>query len=58
LNDKEREQYNYDMKLIDDDEELQALKQRRYEQRDSMKEDFSREVSFTQRELSLVRASA
>jgi hypothetical protein len=22
LNDKEREQYNYDMKLIDDDEEL------------------------------------
>lgn len=45
LNEKEREQYNYDMRLIDDDEELQALKQRRYEQRDSIKEDFSKQVT-------------
>jgi len=40
INEKEREQYNYDMRLIDDEEILEALKQRRYEHRDSIKEDF------------------
>lgn len=45
LNEKEREQYSFDMRLIDDDEILQALKQRRYEQRDSLKEDFSKQIT-------------
>lgn len=58
LNDKEREQYNYDMRLIDDDEELQALKQRRYEQRDSIKEDFSKQLTLSKRELEVTRANA
>lgn len=31
LNEMERERYAYDMKLIDDEEELELLKQRRYE---------------------------
>jgi regulator of protease activity HflC (stomatin/prohibitin superfamily) len=34
------------------------MRQRKYEQRDSLKEDFSREVTHTQRELEIVRASA
>lgn len=58
LNEKEREQYNYDMKLIDDDEELQALKQRRYEQRDSIKEDFQKQITLNNRELEVIRANA
>lgn len=58
LNEKEREQYNYDMRLIDDDEELQALKQRRYEQRDSIKEDFSKQLTLSERELEVIRANA
>jgi len=35
LNEKEREQYNYDMRMIDDEEILQAFKQQKFEQRDS-----------------------
>lgn len=58
LNEKEREQYNYDMRLIDDDEELQALKQRRYEQRDSIKEDFQKQLTLNKRDLELIRANA
>jgi hypothetical protein len=54
LNDKEREQYNYDMRIIDDEEELEALKQRRYEQRDSIKEDFSKQITLNKRELDVV----
>lgn len=58
LNEKEREQYNFEMRLIDDDEELQALKQRRYEQRDSIKEDFEKNFTLTKRELMIIRANA
>lgn len=58
LNEKEREQYVYDMKLIDDEEELEALKQRKYEQRDSLKEDFQKELTLRKRELQLTRANA
>ena len=46
------------MKIIDDDEELQALQQRRYEQRDSIKEDFSKQITLTQRELKIIRGNA
>ena len=42
LNEKEREQYNYDMKIIDDQEELDTIQQRRTEQRDTIREDFQR----------------
>ena len=58
LNDKEREQYNFEMRLIDDEEELEALKQRRYEQRDSIKEDFSKQITLQRRELEVIRANS
>jgi regulator of protease activity HflC (stomatin/prohibitin superfamily) len=58
LNDKEREQYNFDMRIIDDQEELEALKQRRYEQRDSIKEDFSKQITLNRRELEVIQAEA
>ena len=58
LNEMEREKYNYDMRLINDEEELELLKQRRYEQRDSINEDFSKQITLTTRELEIVKANA
>ena len=58
LNEKEREQYNFEMRIIDDEEALEALRQQRYEQRDSLKEDFSKQITVNRRELEVVRANA
>lgn len=58
LNEMERERYNFEMKKIDDQEELEALRQRRYEQRDSINEDFSKQITLNRRELETVRANA
>lgn len=58
LNEMEREKYNFEMKKIDDSEELEALRQRRYEQRDSINEDFSKQITLNRRELDTVRANA
>jgi hypothetical protein len=58
LNELEREKYNFEMKLIDDEEELQATKQRRYEQRDSVNEEFSKSLTLKKRELETIRAQA
>lgn len=58
LNDMEREKYNFDMRIIDDDEELELLRQRRYEQRDSINEDFSKQITLETRELEIIRANA
>ena len=46
------------MRLIDDEEALEALRQQRYEQRDSLKEDFSKQITINKRELEIVRAMA
>jgi hypothetical protein len=54
----EREKYNYDMRLINDEEELELLRQRRYEQRDSINEDFSKQITLTTRELEIIKANA
>jgi len=58
LNEMEKEKYNYDMRLINDKEELDLLQQRRYEQRDSIKEDFSKQLVLTRRELKIIQANA
>jgi len=58
LNEMERERYNFQMRQIDDEEELQLLKQRRTEMRDSVNEDFSKQITLTSRELEVVRANA
>jgi hypothetical protein len=58
LNEMEREKYNFDMRIINDDEELELLRQRRYEQRDSINEDFSKQVTLETRELEVIRANA
>ena len=58
LNEMEKEKYNYDMRLINDKEELDLLMQRRYEQRDSIKEDFSKQLVLTRRELVVTQANA
>ena len=46
------------MRIIDDEEALEALRQQRYEQRDSLKEDFSKQITVAKRELEVVRANA
>jgi len=58
LNEMEREKYNFDMRIINDNEELELLKQRRYEQRDSINEDFSKQKTLKNRELEVVKANA
>jgi hypothetical protein len=58
LNEFEREKYNFDMRIINDEEELELLRQRRYEQRDSINEDFSKQITLTTRELQIVQANA
>lgn len=58
LNDMEREKYNFQMRLIDDEEELQLLKQKKTEARDSVNESFSKEITLTSRDLEVVRANA
>lgn len=58
LNEMEKEKYNYDMRVINDKEELDLLQQRRYEQRDSIKEDFSKQLVLTKRELKVIQANA
>lgn len=58
LNEMERERYNYDMKLINDEEELELLRQRKYEMRDSIDEEFSKGITLEKRELEVIKANA
>lgn len=58
LNEMEREKYSFQMKLIDDEEALQLLKQRKTEARDSINEDFSKQITLASRDLEVVRANA
>lgn len=58
LNEMEREKYNFDMRIINDEEELELLRQRKYEMRDSIDEEFSKQITLEQRELEVVRAEA
>lgn len=58
LNEMERESYNFEMTKISDQENLEALRQRRYEQRDSINEDFQKQITLNRRELDTIRANA
>ena len=58
LNEMEREKYNFQMKLIENEEELQLLKQRKTEARDSVNESFAKDITLNTRELEVVRANA
>jgi len=58
LNEMERESYNFEMTKISDQENLEALRQRRYEQRDSINEDFQKQITLNRRELETTRANA
>ena len=58
LNEMEKEKYNYDMKLIDDAEALELLRQQKYEARDNINEDFAKQMTLKKRDLELVQAKA
>lgn len=58
LNEMEREKYKFDMQIINDEEELELLKQRKYENRDSIDEEFSKQITLEKRELEVVKANA
>ena len=54
----ERERYNFDMRLINDAEQLQLIQQDKYQERDSIAEEFSKLVTVTSRDLETIRANA
>jgi hypothetical protein len=54
----EREKYNFDMRIINDEEELELLRQRKYESRDSIDEEFSKQITLEKRELEVIKANA
>lgn len=58
LNEMEREKYNFDMRIINDEEELELLRQRKYESRDSIDEEFSKQITLEKRELEVIKANA
>ena len=58
LNEMEREQYNFDMRVINDEEELELLRQRKYEARDSIDEEFSKQITLERRQLEVIKANA
>jgi len=58
LNEMEKEKYNYDMKLIDDAEALELLRQQKYEARDNINEDFAKQMTLKARDLELIQAKA
>lgn len=58
FNEMERERYNFDMRLINDSEQLQLIQQDKYQERDSISEEFSKQVTITSRDLETIRANA
>lgn len=54
----ERERYSYDMRLINDAEQLELIKQDKYQERDSIAEEFSKQMTLTSRDLETIRANA
>ena len=57
-NEMEREKYNYDLRLINDAEALQLIEQDKYQERDSINEDFQKQLTLTSRDLQVIRANA
>ena len=51
FNEMERERYNFDMRLINDAEALELIKQDKYQERDSIAEEFSKQMTLTSRDL-------
>ena len=58
FNEMERERYNFDMRLINDAESLELIKQDKYQERDSIAEEFSKQMTMTSRDLEVIRANA
>lgn len=58
FNEMERERYNFDMRLINDAEALELIKQDKYQERDSIAEEFSKQMTMTSRDLEVIRANA
>lgn len=46
------------MRIINDEEELELLKQQKYEERDSINEGFTKQLTLESRELEVIRANA
>lgn len=58
FNEMERERYNFDMRLLNDAEQLELIKQDKYQERDSIAEEFSKQMTMTSRDLEVIRANA
>ena len=58
FNEMERERYNFEMRLLNDAEQLELIKQDKYQERDSIAEEFSKQMTMTGRDLEVIRANA
>jgi hypothetical protein len=58
LNDYEKTRHEFDLRVINDEEELELIKQQKMEERDSVTEEFQKEYATLERELKLVEAYA
>lgn len=56
MNDYERTRHEYDMRLLNDEKELEIIKQMRQQQRTQLSEDFSRQLALVERDLKIIQS--
>ncbi|CDW78952.1 UNKNOWN [Stylonychia lemnae] len=56
MNDFERTRHEYDMRVLNDNKELEIIKQTRQQQRLQFNEDFNRQLALVERELKVIQA--
>jgi len=57
MNEYERTKQEYDMRILNDDKELELLKQKKMEERDMVAEVFNRDMNLVNRELSMIEVN-
>lgn len=56
MNDFERTRHEYDMRVLNDNKELEIIKQTRQQQRLQFNEDFNRQLALVDRDLKVIQA--
>ncbi len=56
MNEYEKTKHEFDLRIINDDEELELLKQRKQEERDEITETFQKELALVEREDKIINA--
>lgn len=56
MNDYERTRHEYDMRLLNDEKELEIIKQMKQQQRLQLSEDFTRQLALVERDLKIIQS--